>query len=150
MQQKEKVIDKLKNDPLMPLRHTAEHILHIAMSLKYPSLKKVMGPPIEDGFYFDFDLDEKVSPEIFDEIEKVMHEIIEAKLPISHKEITAEEARAIFKDNKYKLENIQEIADRGRKYQFTFSVPQKVSITTWICAQDRTWTIPQKLKLSSF
>ena len=50
-----KVKEELENDPLMPLRHTAEHVLHLAMQELYPSLKKAMGPPIEEGFYFDFD-----------------------------------------------------------------------------------------------
>lgn len=114
-QEKQKVIEKLKDDPLMPLRHTAEHILHTAMQKLYPDLKKVMGPPIENGFYFDFDLNENITPEDFTKIEKEMQKIISADLKISKKEVSAQEAKKVFKDNEYKLETIDEIADRGEK-----------------------------------
>ena len=108
-----KVKEQLKNDPLMPLRHTAEHVLHMAMQELYPSLKKVMGPPIEDGFYFDFDLDTKVSADDFAKIEKLMQEIIDADLPVKHAESLVEEAKKIFKDNAYKIDTVNEIAQRG-------------------------------------
>ena len=112
---KQKVIDKLKNDPLMPLRHTCEHVLHMAMQELYPELKKVMGPPIEDGFYFDFDLEQKISSEIFEAIEQRMQEIIDLKLPIKKHEISAEKAREIFSANLYKLDTINEIIERDEK-----------------------------------
>ncbi len=115
MSEKQKVIDKLKNDPLMPLRHSAEHVLHTAMQKLYPNLKKVMGPPIENGFYFDFDLDESISPEDFAKIEAKMQEIIDADLPIACYEITFDEAREIFKNNPYKLDTINEIESRNEK-----------------------------------
>jgi threonyl-tRNA synthetase len=104
-----------KNEYLHALRHSAEHVLHTAMQLLYPGLRKVMGPAIEDGFYFDFDLDEKVSPEDFPKIEAKMQEIIDAKMDITQKEVALEEAREIFKDNKYKLATIDEIEEKGEK-----------------------------------
>lgn len=110
-----KVIEQLKNDPLMPVRHSAEHVLHLAMQELYPDLKKVMGPPIEDGFYFDFDLKQSISPEDFPKIKSRMQEIIDADLPIKKQEVSLEEARKIFKDNKYKLDWLEEIEERGEK-----------------------------------
>ncbi|KKU29770.1 MAG: Threonine-tRNA ligase [candidate division WWE3 bacterium GW2011_GWA1_46_21] len=110
-----KVIEKLKDDPLMPLRHSAEHVLHMAMQELYPSLKKVMGPPIENGYYLDFDLDEKVSAEYFPKIEARMQEIVDANLPIKRHESSFEEASQIFKDNPYKLATLAEIKDRGEE-----------------------------------
>lgn len=107
--------NELKNDPLMPLRHTAEHVLHTAMQELYPKLKKAMGPAIEDGFYFDFDLEEKINQEDFSKIEAKMQEIINAKLPISHKELSIQEAEEIFKNNPYKLNWLKEIQERGEK-----------------------------------
>lgn len=104
-----KVIEQLKDDPLMPLRHSAEHVLHTAMEELYPKLKKVMGPPIENGFYIDFDLDQNITPDDFEEIEKRMKEIIDESLDLKMKEITLEEARKIFKDNEYKLDKLDEI-----------------------------------------
>ena len=112
---KQKVIEKLKNDPLMPLRHTAEHVLHTAMRELYPNIKLVMGPPIETGFYFDFDLDEKISPEDFPKIEEKMQEIIDADLDMEMSEISPVEAQNLFGDNQYKLDTLEEIADRGEK-----------------------------------
>ncbi|MBP7928002.1 threonine--tRNA ligase, partial [Patescibacteria group bacterium] len=108
-----KVMQQLKNDPLMPLRHTCEHVLHAVMQEMYPSLKKVMGPPIENGFYFDFDLDEKVTAENFEKIEARMQQIIAENLEIIKHETTYAEAREKFKDNPYKLATIDEIEARG-------------------------------------
>lgn len=113
MSQKQKVIEQLKDDPLMPLRHTAEHILHMAMQELFPELKKVMGPPIENGFYFDFDLSVKISTEDFEKIEKLMQEIIKEDLPIKRKEVDLAAAKTIFKDNPYKLANLEEITNRN-------------------------------------
>lgn len=104
-----------KSEYLQALRHSTEHVLHTAMQLLYPRLKKVMGPAIEDGFYFDSDLDEKISPEDFPKIEAKMQEIIDVDLPLTHKEITIKEARKIFKDNEYKLAWLEEIAGREEK-----------------------------------
>jgi threonyl-tRNA synthetase len=112
---KQKVIEKLKDDPLMPLRHTAEHVLHMAMEILYPGLKKVMGPPIENGFYFDFDFEGKISQDDFPKIEAKVKEIIDANLPIEFREATQEELQEVFKDNDFKLETLQAIIDRGEK-----------------------------------
>lgn len=111
----QKVIEQLKDDPLMPLRHTAEHVLHTAMRELYPDIKLVMGPPIEDGFYFDFDLDQSISQEDFPAIEKKMQEIIDADLPVNMKEVSLKEARSLFKDNNYKQNTLDEIEKRGEK-----------------------------------
>lgn len=114
----QKVIEQLKDDPLMPLRHTAEHVLHTAMRELYPEIKLVMGPPIEDGFYFDFDLEERISQDNFPTIEKKMQEIIKANLPINMKEVSMSEAKDTFKDNQYKLDTLEEIKKRGEKVTF--------------------------------
>lgn len=115
MSEKQKVIQKLKNDPLMPLRHTAEHVLHTSMQIMYPELKKVMGPPIATGFYFDFDLDQSISPNDFEKIELLMQKIIDADLEINQKEVSIDEAKELFKDNQYKLDTIDEIKQRNEK-----------------------------------
>ena len=112
---KQKVIEQLKDDPLMPLRHSAEHVLHMAMQELYPNLKKVMGPPIKDWFYFDFDLNEAISPEDFPKIEAKMQEIIDAKLPIKQVKSSLDGARAIFGENEYKMGTLDEIEERGEE-----------------------------------
>lgn len=110
-----KIRNELKDDPLMPLRHTAEHILHMSMEKLFPGLMKVMGPPIENGFYHDFDYEGKVSEEDFPKIEAEMQKIIDADLPIKLVETTVKEAKEIFSSNKYKLEFLEEIEKKGEK-----------------------------------
>lgn len=109
------VKEKLKNDPLMPLRHTAEHVLHTAMRELYPNIKLVMGPPIENGFYFDFDLAQSISPEDFGNIEARMQEIIDEHLELHVKEVSLREAQEIFSENQYKLNTLEEISNRKEK-----------------------------------
>ena len=112
---KEKVIDKIKDSPLFALRHSAEHVMHMAVESLFPGAQKVMGPPIENGFYGDFNYDEKISIEDFPKIEKKIEEIIEANLPIIVREGSFEELREIFKNNPFKLEMIDEIERAGEK-----------------------------------
>jgi len=110
-------LEKLSKEEqeLWALRHTAEHVLHTAMQNLYPKLKKAMGPATEDGFYFDFDLDEKISEEDFAKIENEMHRIVNANYPMVQKFITPKEARVFFKNNPYKLEWVDDIEKRGEK-----------------------------------
>src|SRR3989344_9503565 len=112
MANKKKVLEQLKDDPLMPLRHTAEHILHTAMQELYPNLKKAMGPPIENGFYFDFDEETRVSQEDFPKIEALMQDIIKQDLRVTRHDYKTEEARKIWANNPYKLSWLDEIAGR--------------------------------------
>jgi len=130
-----KIKNELKNDPLMPLRHSAEHVLHCVMQRLYPDLKKVMGPPIEDGFYFDFDLDYKISPDDLPKIEAEMQKMIDANLPIVKKEVSVEKAKKEFGDNWYKLENIKEIESRGEKVStYVTGTPESPYYDVDLCA----------------
>jgi len=107
-------MNKQKEQNLEPLKHSAEHVLHTAMQKLYPKLKKVMGPPIENGFYMDFDLEgQNISPDDFPKIESEMQKIIDAQLPIMGKEVSLDEAEEIFKDNPYKLGTIKKITESG-------------------------------------
>lgn len=130
-----KMNTELKNDPLMPMRHSAEHVLHMVMEELYLGLKKVMGPAIEDGFYFDFDYDGKITQDDFEKIEKKMQEIIDADLKISHKEVSFEEAQKIFMGNPYKLEWLEGIKERGEKVSiYEFGKPTDKFYDIDICA----------------
>ena len=112
----EKLEKMSKSDQeLWALRHTAEHVLHTAMQNLYPSLKKAMGPATSEGFYFDFDLNEKISEEAFPKIEAEMQRVIGLDLPMIQENISVEKAREIFKDNPYKLEWVDEIEKRKEK-----------------------------------
>ncbi len=102
-------------DSLWALRHSAEHVLTMAMLKLYPSIKMAMGPATDEGFYFDFDSATKISEENFPKIEAEMQKIIAENLPITKKEISVAEARELFKSNEYKEEWLDEIETRGEK-----------------------------------
>lgn len=108
---------KSKNNELMALRHSCEHVLSEAILKIYPNTKMAMGPATEDGFYGDFEFEEGVSIGLEDlqKIEKEMRKIIERKDKIIRKEVSVNEAREIFKNNEYKLDWINEIEKRGEK-----------------------------------
>ncbi len=95
---------------LIPLRHSAAHIMAQAVLELFPEAKLGIGPAIEDGFYYDFDLPRRLTPEDLPIIESRMRESIEDKAPFVHGELTIQEAREKFKDQPYKLELIEAIA----------------------------------------
>lgn len=104
-----------ENFDLYKMRHSAEHVLHQAMSELYPKVKRAMGPATKDGFYYDFDPNEvKISEEDFEKIESKMHEIVNRKLPITRHDISVADARKLFKDNPYKQEWLDEYEKDGK------------------------------------
>jgi len=106
---------------LVAMRHTAEHILHQAIKELYPQIQLAMGPPTDEGFYFDFDASPekaepvKISEEDFPKIEKRMRELVNLDLPLTRMEISEKEARKLFKGNPYKLEWVDGIVKRSDK-----------------------------------
>jgi threonyl-tRNA synthetase len=100
---------------LHPLRHTCEHVLHQAMTDLFPGLKRAMGPATDEGFYHDFDYDNKVTEADFPKIETRMQELIDANLPIVRQEISLADARTMFKDNPYKLDWVDQIESKDQK-----------------------------------
>jgi threonyl-tRNA synthetase len=93
------------------LRHSTSHIMANAITNLYPGTKLAIGPSIEDGFYYDIEITPPLSPENLPKIEKEMHRLISGAHKFVRKEITKQEAKELFKDNKYKLELIDEITD---------------------------------------
>jgi len=93
------------------IRHSASHVMAEAVLSIFPDAKFGIGPAIEDGFYYDFDLPRTLTPEDLPVIEEKMGEIIKADLPFSYKELPKEEARKLFAAQPYKLELIDEIED---------------------------------------
>jgi threonyl-tRNA synthetase len=91
-------------------RHTTAHIFAQALLRKFPKAKIAIGPAIEQGFYYDFDLDGFTEDDMRT-IEDEMKAIVKEKLPIERQVISKEEARKLFADNPYKLEMIEELPD---------------------------------------
>jgi len=92
------------------IRHSLSHIMAMAVKKLYPNVKFGIGPAIENGFYYDFDLrDAKITPEDLPKIEKEMREIISQNINFVKKEISQNEAEKIFTDQPYKLELVEEL-----------------------------------------
>jgi len=100
-----------KKEQLDIARHSMAHVLAKALTKLYPQVKLTIGPSIEDGFYYDIDLDKNLTPEDFAPIEKQMKEILNKGEEFVRKEITKEEALKIFANNPYKIEIINELPE---------------------------------------
>ena len=93
------------------MRHSASHVMAGAVLSIFPDARFAIGPAIEDGFYYDFDLPRPLTPEDLPVIEEKMREIIKANLPFDHREISKSEAKQLFASQPYKLELLDEIPD---------------------------------------
>lgn len=102
-----------QNDHLLRLRHSAAHVMAQAVLEKFPEAKLAIGPAIETGFYYDFDLPRPLTPEDLAEIEARMREIIAEGYDFVYQEISEEEARRLFANQPYKLELIEGILAGG-------------------------------------
>jgi threonyl-tRNA synthetase len=91
------------------LRHSAAHVMAQAVLDLYPGAKFAIGPPITDGFYYDFEVDEPFTPEDLARIEARMAEIIAEDQPFEREELTAEEALEIFAGQPFKTEIIESV-----------------------------------------
>ncbi len=111
-----KTKNKGKEDIEM-LRHSTAHVLAQAVTELFPNAKPTIGPVVEEGFYYDFDIDHHFTPEDVAKIEKKMQEIIDKDLKIQKLKLDVKEAKKIFKDNKYKIELIEELNEPATAYK---------------------------------
>jgi len=100
-----------KNDGLETMRHSAAHIMAEAVQELFPGTKFGIGPAIEDGFYYDFDLPRALTPDDLKEIEARMKQIIKQRAPFGRRDISRAEARQQFAQQPYKLELIDEMPE---------------------------------------
>jgi threonyl-tRNA synthetase len=105
--------EKYTESYLYRVRHSAAHVMAQAVLEIFPEGKFAIGPPIEDGFYYDFDLPRPLTPEDLEVIEKRMREIIAGDFEFEKKVLDAEEAKQIFADQPYKLELIEGLEGGG-------------------------------------
>lgn len=101
-------------------RHTASHILAQAVKRLFPEAKLAIGPSIENGFYYDFDVEKPFLPEDLEKIEAEMKKIVKEKLPLERFEMTPDEAIKYYEDKGeiYKVELVKEHADKGENINF--------------------------------
>ncbi|MHB1415635.1 MAG: threonine--tRNA ligase [Chloroflexota bacterium] len=95
------------------MRHSAAHILAEAVQQMFPDAKLGIGPAIEDGFYYDFELPRTLTPEDFEEIERRMAKVVKADVPFEREELPRDEAKRLFDQlgQPYKVELIEDLPD---------------------------------------
>ena len=93
------------------LRHSAAHLLAEAVLKLYPNAKITLGPPITDGFYYDFDIDITFSPQDLIAIEREMKRSVKRNSKFECNELSREEALDVYKDNPYKIEIINSMSE---------------------------------------
>ena len=96
-------------DGLEIMRHSCAHVMAEAICSIWPETKLVYGPTVEDGFYYDIDLDEPIRPNDFERIEQKMAEIVKSDGPFVRKEMSRAEALKKLTGDKYKTDNIERV-----------------------------------------
>ncbi|MCB9111492.1 MAG: threonine--tRNA ligase [Anaerolineales bacterium] len=105
--------EKYQDSYLYKIRHSAAHVMAQAVLEIFPDGKPTIGPPVENGFYYDFDLPRNLTTEDLQAIEKRMRQIVQGKHDFKKTVISAEEAKKIFADQPYKLELIEGLEQGG-------------------------------------
>lgn len=100
-------------EALEAARHSLAHLLAAAVMELWPDAKRTIGPPIENGFYYDFDFVQPISESDLPRLEEKMRDILRTWTTFERIEVTPEEAERVFADNPYKLELIREFASSG-------------------------------------
>ncbi len=103
--------DDEDEDALYLLRHSAAHVLATAVRDLHPDAGIGFGPPIDEGFYYDFDVPEPFTPEDLEALQERMAEVAEAEHAFEREEVDREEARRLFADDPLKLERLAEIPE---------------------------------------
>jgi threonyl-tRNA synthetase len=124
-------VERYEDTDLYRIRHSAAHVMAQAVVEFYPGTKYTIGPPVENGFYYDFELPQPLLEEDLPKIEKRMRQIIAGKHPFERKVVSADEARQIFKDQPYKLELIEGLEKGGTdEYGNPLDIKPDISIYT--------------------
>jgi threonyl-tRNA synthetase len=103
--------ERYQDSKLFRIRHSLAHVMAQAVLEKFPDARIAIGPPIEDGFYYDFELPAEFNEEDLKDIEKRMRKIVSGNHEFSVREISPEEGRELFKNQPYKLELIDDLVN---------------------------------------
>ena len=130
-------MENSEKDLLYKIRHSTAHVMAQAVMELYPDAKLAIGPPIENGFYYDFDLGTDsegkpvaFSPEDLEKIEKRMRQIVAGKHEFYYREIGPDEARELFRDQPYKLELIEGLIE-GDVDEYGAAVDESPVLSTY-------------------
>ncbi len=105
------IVTSNSSEGLEVLRHSTAHAMAQAILELYPGSKLTIGPPIENGFFYDIEVNGRITDEDLPRIEERMREIVERDLPIEREEISKAEVERLYADNSYKLEIIEDLED---------------------------------------
>jgi threonyl-tRNA synthetase len=124
--------DNYVGSELWKIRHSAAHVMAQAVRDLFPAgkAKIAIGPPIADGFYYDFDLPRPLTPEDLEEIEKKMKKVLSEDHPFQRRELSADEARDLFKKQPYKLDLIDGL-EAGGMDEYGEPLDEKPVISTY-------------------
>ena len=126
----EKIKEKYEGSQLYKLRHSTAHVMAQAVLEKFPGAKIAIGPAIEDGFYYDFDLPRPLTPDDLKEITERMREIIKGDYEFTKEVVDAEEARKLFKDQPFKLELIRDL-ESGEQDEHGMAISEKQELSIY-------------------
>ncbi|MCY4108063.1 MAG: threonine--tRNA ligase, partial [Chloroflexi bacterium] len=100
---------------LEKMRHSCAHVMAAAVTEMFPNASLGFGPPIDDGFYYDFDLPRSLTPDDLEEIERRMRRLISKADPFQYEELEAGDAKALLggMGQNYKIEAIDDISRLG-------------------------------------
>lgn len=150
MQKEQNENNKMAN--MTNQRHTLAHLLGASVLSLYPQAKLTIGPAVDNGFYYDFDLSSidgiKISDNEIVQIENKMRELLPSWDAFSHKEMSQQDALDYFKDNQYKIELINEIAEKGET--ITFYTVGKENPFTDLCRGGHTENPNKEIPADSF
>ena len=110
MEEKDLQKEQERQEKQKMYRHSMSHVLAKAIKLIWGDVKFAIGPAIDNGFYYDIDMEHNITPEDFDAIDNKMREIINNNEDFVRKEVTKAQALELFKDQPYKLELINELS----------------------------------------
>ena len=116
--------EEYEKSHLYRIRHSTAHVMAEAVLEKFPTGRVAIGPPIEDGFYYDFDLPRSLTPEDLAEIEERMKQLIAQKESFNCEEISAQDARKLFADQPFKLNSSK--GWRTAAWMMTVTRPMKL------------------------
>lgn len=106
---KDKVMEQEKKDRLAVIRHSTAHVMAQAVLTLFPGSKIAIGPAVDNGFYYDFELTRPITQDDIPEIEKEMRRIISGAHAFERRAVSQDEAEALFADQPYKLELLRDL-----------------------------------------
>jgi threonyl-tRNA synthetase len=136
------------DEKLQHQRHSLAHLLAAAVIKLYPGTKRTIGPAVDNGFYYDFEFAEPITEKDLPKIEKEMKKLQKTWSTFERREINANEAREIFKDNPYKLELIEEFSKEGQTLTMYKSSQYFEDLCRGGHADDMSKIDPESFKLS--